>query len=265
MMNMRRCTHRLRAFAAAAAAVLLGTLFLHLMPLSASAADMPDFSYLGSFGSLTAADTKEAAELIYQAFSDHAENIDLRKISSKYTDCTEDLLALYREMMHIAAPAVLHASKYYYNTWGGLRIQIVYAVEDEEYDSLYQSCMQQINSIAAKVDPAWSDEEKALYLHDYLATMYNYDYPGLSGNAERPYRELYSALGLLRNGAAVCQGYSELYAMLLNKLGIPARFVRTPPSATKRSGTAMRSVAAKVAALNKTVRTFIRRLLPLPF
>ena len=38
------------AFAAAAAAVLLGTLFLHLMPLRASAADMPDFSYLGSFG-----------------------------------------------------------------------------------------------------------------------------------------------------------------------------------------------------------------------
>ena len=54
---------------------------------------------------------------------------------------------------------------------------------------------------------------------------YNYDYAALEGKAEREYDEQYSAVGLLRNGKAVCQGYSELYAILLNKVGIPTRFV----------------------------------------
>lgn len=222
---MRRSTHTRRGPAAMLSALIFGMYCLCAAP-AASAEALPDFSYLGSFGSLSADDTHTAAVLIWQAFSSHAETIDLSSITAKYTDCTEDCLGLYREIMHTAAPAVLHASNYYYSEWsGGLRIKIQYAVGADEYDALYRSSMEQISAIAAKVVPEWSDEEKALYLHDYLAAMYNYDHIGLSGGAERPYREQYSALGLLRNGMAVCQGYSELYAILLNKVGVPARFV----------------------------------------
>ena len=222
---MRRSTRLHRGLSAMLSTLVLGTFCLGFAP-AASAEALPDFSYLGSFGSLSADDTQTAAVLIWQAFSSHLENIDLSAVTAKYTDCTEDCLGLYREIMHTAAPAVLHASNYYYSAWnGGLRIKIQYAVGADEYDALYRSSIAQINAIAAAVRPEWSDEEKALYLHDYLATMYNYDHIGLSGDADRPYRELYSAFGLLRNGAAVCQGYSELYAMLLNKVGVPARFV----------------------------------------
>ena len=136
---MRRSTRLHRGLSAMLSTLVLGTFCLGFAP-AASAEALPDFSYLGSFGSLSADDTQTAAVLIWQAFSSHLENIDLSAVTAKYTDCTEDCLGLYREIMHTAAPAVLHASNYYYSAWnGGLRIKIQYAVGADEYDALYRS------------------------------------------------------------------------------------------------------------------------------
>ena len=219
---MRSFLHRIRTGAALLSALVFSAFFLHLTPPAASAAEVPDFSYLGSFGNLSAEETKAAAALIYNAFVSHAATADFGIVSNR-----EDYIALYREIMHTVEPAILHAGNYGYRTSfsGQFSIVLNYVCSGAEYESLYRRCTQQINEIAAKVNPAWSDEEKALFLHDYLAVQYNYDYAALNNNEERPYQEHYSALGLLLNGRAVCQGYSELYAILLNKVGVPARFV----------------------------------------
>lgn len=218
---MRSPKRRFRRSAALLTAAVLSAFILHLTPPAASAAEMPDFSYLGSFGSLSAEETKAAAETFYTAFVNQAASAEFTAVSNQ-----EDYLKLYREIMHTTEPAILHASNYAYRSWGGkFSVQINYVCGDAEYNTLYRDAVRQIGEIAAKVNPAWSDEEKALFLHDYLAAQYNYDYAALNGIETRQYSEHYSALGLLLNGKAVCQGYSELYAILLNKVGVPARFV----------------------------------------
>ena len=70
------------------------------------------------------------------------------------------------------------ASRYSYTTAGG----IVRGVEPEyQYNEAETARMSAvydatIAGITAGVDPAWSDFDKALYLHDYFVRNYTYDY-----------------------------------------------------------------------------------------
>ncbi len=86
------------------------------------------------------------------------------------------------------------------------------------YDDEYVSLMEQLDTITAGVDPAWSAPEKALYLHEYLAVHYDYDYDAV--NASTASDIPHSAYGILTNGKAVCEGYTWLYNLLLRRVGI---------------------------------------------
>lgn len=186
---------------------------------------MPDFSYLGAFGSLSAAETEQTARAVYQGLAAHSDAIDLGTVQVTQENLS-DIAALYREVASVTDAGLLSSTQISlaYSA-GRMMLRPGYLAEGAAYAEMYQDCEKQIEAILSGVDPAWSEAEKALYLHDYLAIHYNYDYPALYGEAERPYREQYTAYGLLRNGAAVCQGYSELYALLLNRIGIAARMV----------------------------------------
>lgn len=63
---------------------------------------------------------------------------------------------------------------------------------------------------------SYTDMQKAIILHDYLAIQVEYD-----ANASNRY----SAFGALRDGKAVCQGYALAYKYLLNKAGIECHIV----------------------------------------
>lgn len=62
----------------------------------------------------------------------------------------------------------------------------------------------------AAIESGWSDEQIALYLHDWLVTHCEYD-TGLSK---------YSAYDALVNGSAVCQGYTLAYSYLMGQAGV---------------------------------------------
>ena len=66
-----------------------------------------------------------------------------------------------------------------------------------------------VNEIIAQVDSKWSALEKALFLHDYLATHAQYD----TGS---------DAYTILTKGTGVCQAYTLAYRLLLNRVRIPS-------------------------------------------
>lgn len=72
-----------------------------------------------------------------------------------------------------------------------------------------------VNEIKAQVDPGWSPLEKALFLHDYLATHAQYDMR----------KEIFDAYSILVKGTGVCQAYTLAYRLLLNRVGIPSETV----------------------------------------
>lgn len=74
-----------------------------------------------------------------------------------------------------------------------------------------QTALEQvINGILAQVDPDWSDLEKALFLHDYLATHAQYDKT----------LQIRDAYTILVEGTGVCQAYTLAYRLLLNRVNI---------------------------------------------
>lgn len=70
---------------------------------------------------------------------------------------------------------------------------------------------EKIAEILAPVDEKWTDLEKALYLHDYLATYAQYDLT----------YSIYDAYTILRTGRGVCQAYALAYELLMERAGVP--------------------------------------------
>ena len=67
------------------------------------------------------------------------------------------------------------------------------------------------NAALSGIESGWTDEQKALYLHDWVVTHCKY-----VGTAERRY----TAFGVLVDGQAVCQGYALAYDYLLGRAGV---------------------------------------------
>ena len=223
-------TGKQRTKKAAAAAVSL-FMILQFIPEDIVTAEyvipsMPDFSYIGAVGSLSAEQTKKAAEASYEALCDRADQVDFsaRGVSMNRRN-ENDLINIYR---HVAAcyDVGILAKKGTINYIPSRSIiKLSYLYEGDEYNEQYAAYSRRLDDILSGVDGSWSDEEKALYLHDYLSVKFDYDYPAYYGAVTRPDREQYSAYGMLKNGMAVCEGYSELYAKLMNRLGIHTELV----------------------------------------
>ncbi len=73
------------------------------------------------------------------------------------------------------------------------------------------------------VDDAMSDMEKALAVHDYLVLNCEYDQERLQNGTVPGYS--HSAYGALVSKLAVCDGYSNAYSYILEKLDIPCELV----------------------------------------
>ena len=201
-----------------------------------------DFSYLGAVGSLSAAQTKEVADLIYNAISSHETKIDFRDLKEKMyrSKDIDSLTAVFNTVVYSCREGVLTNQGYRYytdsNTEQILNMTISYRLPDMLYDDAMTLANEKIDALLAQVQPDWSAPEIALFFHDYMAVHYNYDYETL-----REYEEMeampdagaacYTAYGLLEEKVAVCQGYAWLYNILLNECGVECYMVTSDENA----------------------------------
>ena len=95
------------------------------------------------------------------------------------------------------------------------KYKAVAAVQNEDAAKRVAATKAVVEQIIAKVNPAWSDYDKALYLHDYVVSHVSYRQEG--------YHQ--TAYGALVDGHAVCAGYARAYQLLLNSVGIPAFYI----------------------------------------
>lgn len=71
------------------------------------------------------------------------------------------------------------------------------------------------SGILSGVVSSWSDEQKALYLHDYLVTHCAYDMT----------QQKFTAYHTIVEGSSVCQGYALSYKYLLNEAGVDCELI----------------------------------------
>ena len=180
---------------------------------------IPDFSCLGAVGSLSAEETKTAAEAVYQCLRTHQPEICFRDYGIEMNrNNYNELINIYRTVICGWDAGILAISNHLsYSPVTGT-MAFFYYVSDAEYDAQYAAYTGMLDEILSGVQDEWSDAEKALYLHDYIALHYDYDYEAYYGRIEREDNEEHSAYGILKNGVAVCDGYANLYSMLLNRL-----------------------------------------------
>ncbi|HIS17579.1 MAG TPA: hypothetical protein IAC02_03075, partial [Candidatus Coprovivens excrementavium] len=101
---------------------------------------------------------------------------------------------------------------------GEITIKVTHLYSNEEIDRIDKDIDLLIENV---VKDSMSDKEKILALHDYIINNTKYDIE--RANSETNSSEYDSAriLGVLYDHYAICSGYADLMAVILEKLNIP--------------------------------------------
>ncbi|MDE6730122.1 MAG: hypothetical protein K2J71_05030 [Oscillospiraceae bacterium] len=191
--------------------------------------DLPDFSYLGATETLSAKETQQIATDIYQGIASHEDGIIIDIGTKNYSlDKIQEVLKIYRTVISTWDIGILTSRltvTYQVSNTGLIRIKPNYLEDENHYTETYQNLMRKIDEIISGVDATWSDAEKALYLHDYLAVNYDYEYTDYTDPVNTELK--HTAYGMLEKNAAVCEGYAWLYNILLQRVGVTSAMVES--------------------------------------
>lgn len=180
-------------------------------------------------------DKESVKQLIYEGLTDLKERIDV----SEYELPLEEFQAILQDMLN-TSPEFFYVGKgYSYTVFcedEGLeekekrRVSCFYpsyekngiALSEPEIERMRAELDAVVIKVLSKVNPEWSDREKALYIHDYLAAQYEYDTRDPKPGTDSCEYDMYS---LLVEGRAVCEGYALTFLYFMKQLGIPCATV----------------------------------------
>ncbi len=199
-----------------------------LLPAKIFADTQPDFSVLGAIGDFTEEETQTIAQRIYEGLESHSSTISLRggSMPTIPSDEAEALGSIYRSVIagwDIGILTLKNQMTYQMQSEGIIAIVPTYLVEEDVYDATYADLMLQLDAAVSGVQSDWSDAEKALYLHEWMAMRFDYDSTTYETDYENNIR--HTAYGALLRGSAVCEGYTWLYGLLLRRVGIESLMV----------------------------------------
>ena len=161
-----------------------------------------------------------AYETIYDAAASGAQTADLS--SCRITD--EEAVQVYADLIASAPEFFFLSNKIYIDYVPGIfgnsaiRLTFTYLMNPKEREAASIVYENELSRIAAMVDPNWSEAEKALFVHDYLISVYSYDESGTT----------FDTYNLITSRKGVCQAYSLFYAAILRELGMEAVMTPSP-------------------------------------
>lgn len=151
-------------------------------------------------------------------FDSHSTKIDFSEFNIPKTDANKQSLYNFcwyypQNLRGISSVSIASTSqKYCY-------ITPTYSYTDEEYSSMIAGCEDAIETLLYGIEgnTALSDDEKLLILHDRMATWCEYDYDNYLNDSIPD--ESCCAYGPLVLKFGVCEGISQAYSWMLNRLG----------------------------------------------
>ncbi|MBQ7599453.1 MAG: S-layer homology domain-containing protein [Clostridia bacterium] len=198
----------------AAASLLFFVLIAALLP-SAVRAEAPRDSYSGLSGTLSHYD--EAYEAIRRGALDGEILINISLLGIREKDIVPlftDVISSCPELFFINSTVT-----YSYNTFPPDHpvnsVSLSYRVQGRDLREARKDYESRVSYLAGLVDPDLTDAEKALFVHDFLISLYSYDTD----------LAVYDAYGMITGGSGVCRAYSLLYMDIMNRLGIDCAMV----------------------------------------
>ena len=146
---------------------------------------------------------------VLAAWADRSDTISVSDLRMNVEDCVD----IYYELLYSGSNYFYIASSITYsqNTSGKvMRIGVKFNYDKEDIPEMIETFDAEVSRIVGMCDDSWSDTDKVLFFHDYLAANCQYDDTLVYGDA-------YAAL---INGSAVCQGYSLAMNVLCDEAGI---------------------------------------------
>lgn len=151
-------------------------------------------------------------EVIIEAFEDEVDRVDIKR----YGLNAEQLQRLFYELLY-SGKLPWYAQSYSYNFIRDTGLVTYFwpnCLPKENYDrNLYERKVAEV--LDQTVHPGMSHWQIALSIHDYLVAHCEYD-------ESLTLRNHYD---MLINGIGVCEAYAELYMDLMNRAGVPTRYV----------------------------------------
>ena len=151
---------------------------------------------------------------IYEAMAAGDASADL----SPYKIDAGDIGQIYSDVL-LASPELFYMDNtvtYFYNSRGHVtEVEFNYRMDAEERKTALQMYEREVDYIVSLVDPAMSDAEKALFVHDYLIASFSYDTDVTN----------FDVISLFTERKGVCQAYSLAYMAVLRELGMDAVMV----------------------------------------
>ena len=180
-----------------AAALLSAVMLLTVQPVPAASAAEAE----------AAADTFR--NMVRNAWEHRTETLNLRTLGMSFDEVSDN----YYDMLYTDAGWFYVDSSFRYSTSRGIvtSIQIKYSYDASQIPAMIEQFNAETARITAMLQPNWSDAEKVLFFHDYLAEHCEYD-------LTYEYSDAYAAM---IGGTAVCQGYALAMCVLCRAAGVP--------------------------------------------
>lgn len=158
--------------------------------------------------------TKDVYEKVREGFYSFSESIDIREYEILPDELTGIVASVIKDDPYLF---FVDGNMSYSYEPGGFVISLKpkYTMRGEEVFLAWDFCRQMVRELAKEADRFQTDAQKALYLHDAICLMTEYD-----GKLEND--DLYD---LFVSGRATCQGYTAAYLAALRECGIEAHFV----------------------------------------
>ena len=183
--------------------VLSLILILTLLPIPAIAVQNNDTAELIR----TAEGLSPLEEALYCGLMAAEERIDI----SAFGASGEEVTAAMQHLLD-SVPELFHVSHGY--SYSTRAVVPSYTVTGNALETARAEYLLAIDMITEGVDPAWSDVEICLYLHDYLCKAFAYDTT----------YTVYDAYTFFMGGTGVCQSYTLAYTALLSRFDIPVTY-----------------------------------------
>ncbi|MDE5764561.1 MAG: hypothetical protein K2N49_02795 [Ruminococcus sp.] len=103
-----------------------------------------------------------------------------------------------------------------------IEFELLNGVEAENLGDMRKKFSESADRVLNEISPELDDYEKIVSVHDYLINNTVYDHDGVESDGNGLWGTAY---GCLVDGKAVCQGYSEAFKYIMDRLGIECGIV----------------------------------------
>ena len=173
---------------------------------------------------------KKAKEVIVNAIDTCQTNVDLTKFSlseQALVTIVLEILDFYPEFFYLDVDNTSYIKSGV--TGLVLKLELIYLCSKNECDIKRAELEDVVLDVVSKMNGITREEDKILFLHDYICASNSYDEMGADGDVNNVDAYSFTAYGCLVNRVSVCQGISDAFVLISKRIGLTSYMVLSEP------------------------------------